>query len=116
MPIPDDYNTVLSALAEKTQEGVLEWKEGSYDLSVTVDSSKFSLWAGTDEQTDEPFVAFALKNQAGKAIDSWYVDQSDQDYYDVLDLYRLAKRHANGVPSLLQNLAERISAMKSDDD
>lgn len=112
MPIPNDYREITATLAEKTEQGVLSWKADNLHISVKIDDSKFSLWAGNDERTDEPFVAFGLFDSNDKIIDSWFVDESDNDYTEVYRLYKAAQRHANGVPVLLRNLADRLSAMK----
>lgn len=116
MPIPNEYHPIIEALLEKTGQGALDWEDNSLQISVVIDQSKFTIWSGSDEETNESFVAFGLfgKNQS-KAIDSWYVDESDRDYDMAYSLFKLAKRHANGVPDLLKNLAERISTMKKND-
>ena len=112
MPIPNDYREIVSMLSEKTEEGVLGWKDTTLHILVEINESQFRLWAGLDEHSEEPFVAFGLFDMEGKALDSWYVDESDHDYPSVYRLYRAAKRHAAGVPALLKSLAEQISAMK----
>lgn len=115
MPIPNDYREIIKVLTEKTEQGDLSWRDDTLHISVNVDLSKFSLWSGADERSDEPFVAFGLFNNGNKLIDSWFVDQSDPDYMAVFRLFKSAQRHANGVPSLLRGLADRISTMKKGD-
>jgi len=112
MPIPNDYHEIITTLFEKTEQGVLSWKTESLHVSVVIDKSKFSLWAGDDERTEEPFVAFGLYNNINKLLDSWFLDESDTDYSKVYRLYKAAQRQANGVPTLLKNLAESLSSMK----
>lgn len=113
MPIPDEYHAIIEVLLEKTGQGALDWVDNSSQISVIIDQSRFAIWSGSDEETNESFVAFALFGKIqSKPIDSWYVDESDRDYDIAYNLFKLAKRHANGVPDLLKNLAERISTMK----
>jgi hypothetical protein len=112
MPIPNDYREVIAILFEKTEQGALNWVDDGSNISVKVDQSKFSLWSGVDEKSDESFVAFGLVNSANKIIDSWYLDEPEFEYQEVLRLFRSAKRHANGVPSLLKSLTQQISTMK----
>ena len=88
------------------------WRKDKYAIAVAVDKSKFTLWAGTDEHTDEPFVAFGLADNKGSVIDSWYVDESDEDYQVVQQLYKAANRHALGVPNRLKELNAIISGLK----
>lgn len=111
MPIPADYRDIVSVLAAKTDDGVLNWTDNSLQVSVEVNASVFRLWAGVDEQTDEGFVAFGLFDNSGKVLDSWYLDESDQEYQVVHRLFTAARRHAAGVPTLLKDLAAQLSAM-----
>lgn len=112
MPIPNDYRQIVNLLYQKTEEGVLQWFETSSTVVVNIDEVLLSIWTGVDEETDEPFMAFAMNNKGEhKPIDSWYLDQSDDDFDLSANLYRSAKRNAKGVPTLLKKLAERISAM-----
>ncbi len=111
MPIPADYTAIVSALSQKTSEGALTWQKNPYNVSAHVDDSKFSLWGGNDESSDKPFVAFTLGNAEG-VVDSWYVDESDADYKEVLDLYKSANRQALGAPVRLKELADRIASLK----
>ncbi|MES2756909.1 MAG: hypothetical protein V4693_06015 [Pseudomonadota bacterium] len=123
MPIPNDYRSIVAALIEKTQKSELDWFLDSLHTSVKVDESKFSIWSGNDERNDEPFVAFGLSNAKQafggqfmtKMIDSWYVDETDPDYASVYELYRAAQRYANGVPTLLMHLANRLNEGKEPD-
>lgn len=116
MPIPTDYREVVDSLVMKTREGDLAWKKEKFALGLTIDKSKFSIWAGNDEYSEEPFVAFGLYESNGAAIDSWFVDQSDTDYFTMNELYKSANRQALGVPKRLKALNALISEMKSSDD
>lgn len=112
MPMPNDYRDIIKALSLKTEEGNVEWRKDKYTVSVTVDHTKFALWAGNDENSDVPFVAFGMYGPQGNVLDSWYVDESDPDYAETIALYRSANRHAQGVPARLKELAGRISELK----
>ena len=111
MPIPSDYAEIVTALTEKTQEGALRWEKSPFTVFAEIDRSKFSLWAGDDEITGTPFVAFSLSNADGETLDSWFLDESDDDYQRVLDLFKAATRHAHGVPARLKELAIRIAGL-----
>jgi len=108
MPIPKDYRDLLNALVGMTDEGRVNWRADSTGVEVVVDDSKFAVWAGTDERTDEGFVAFALQDLTGKTVDSWYVDDGDE-HYDLMNVFFLsAKRQALGVPDRLAKLKDSI--------
>lgn len=116
MPIPTDYREIINSLAEKTNEGDLRWKKDKFSLALPIDKSKFSIWAGNDEHSDEPFVAFGLYEDDSTVVDTWFVDQSDSDYSTMNQLYKSANRQARGVPQRLKALNALISDMKSSDD
>lgn len=111
MPIPNDYHQIVSMLIDKTEAGLAHWRQDRFDISVSVGGSKFSIWAGTDEHSEEPFVAFALHDEKGATIDSWYVEENEGPQYHLMHrLYKSAKRRASGVPERLQLLAQKIAS------
>jgi hypothetical protein len=113
MSIPADYRDIVVALLDKTDQGAVHWRQDKFDIGVSFEGSKFSLWAGHDDNTEEPFVAFALQDDKGATLDSWYVEEHDgTDYTMVHRLYQSAKRHAAGVPEKLRALREKIAAAK----
>lgn len=116
MPIPKDYREIVSKLMRMTNEDRVNWKAGNFGVEVTVDRSRFTLWAGTDEHTEEPFVSFALMESNGQTLDSWFVDANDDDFELMSNLQGAAKRHAMGIPQRLSELRNILdSAQKIGD-
>lgn len=110
MPIPADYQDIVNQLVKKTEHGAVYWRQDKFGIRVGFESSQFSLWAGDDEHTGEPFVAFALQDQDGSTIDSWYVEEHEgQDYSVMYQLFTAAKRHAAGVPEKLRALRAKLA-------
>jgi hypothetical protein len=109
MPIPNDYKEIIAKLANKTDNGKVHWRKEKFDISVAIDKSRFSIWAGNDERSEEGFVAFALQDAKGATVDTWYVEEGDEDYSQMLQFFGSAKRHALGVPATLRKLEESIS-------
>lgn len=113
MPIPSDYRDIVTMLLTKTDQGLVQWRRDRFDTTVSIDGSRFSIWAGNDEHSEEPFVAFALQDAKGSTLDSWYVEEQEgSDYVLMLRLYSGAKRHASGVPDKLRVLREKIANSK----
>ena len=113
MSIPTDYRDIVVVLADKTEQGSVHWRQDKFDIGVSFEGTKFALWAGNDEHTDEPFVAFALQDENGVTLDSWYVEESyGTDFTMVQRLYKAAKRHAAGVPEKLRALKAKIATAK----
>lgn len=113
MSIPSDYADIVQMLLAKTDSGNVHWRKEKFDISVAIDGSRFSLWAGNDENSEEPFVAFALQDENGTTLDSWYVEENEGSAYAVMHrLYIAAKRQAHGVPSKLKQLRDKLAAAK----
>lgn len=109
MPIPSDYRSIVDSLVASTDEGRVLWRSGKFSIEVSIDGSMFALWAGTDEETGHEFVSFALQDGDGKVIDSWYVDENEEDYDYMRCLFNSAKRFALGVPQRLAKLQEILT-------
>lgn len=111
MPIPKDYLELMESLRQRTDDGKVRWTVDGASVDVTLGGERLSLWAGTDEQTEEGFVSFGLKDQkrGGDLLDSWYLDAGDRDYDALNTLYLSAKRHALGIPDRLKKIQEAIS-------
>jgi len=100
-------------LVDKTEDGRVHWRKEKFGIAVNIDSAKFSIWGGNDENSEEPFVAFGLHDDPGNTIDSWYVEENEGSDYSLMHrLYQGAKRHASGVPEKLKLLKEKIAASK----
>ena len=111
MPIPNDYRDIVDMLLKKTDEGNVYWNNEKFDISVSIDGSRFGMWAGNDENTEEPFVSFGLQDSKGVTLDSWFVEENEgSDYTLMLRFYQAAKRHAAGVPNKLEQLRRSIAS------
>lgn len=112
MPLPNDYRDIVSSLTQRTEQGLLTWANDNNQIAVVLENAKFALWSGSDERTDEPYIAFGLYDIANKKfLDSWYVDESDPDYFIVQRLHQSARRYANGIHILLDKVAGTLAAM-----
>lgn len=115
MPIPTDYQEIISTLADKTDAGLVHWQSDRFTtISVTFDSSRFKLWSGNDEHTNEPFIAFALQTEDGQPLDSWYVEEGEGEPCTRMHLFlRAATRYVRGVPATLKRLREKMALAES---
>jgi hypothetical protein len=111
MPIPKDYRDILETLAQATEEGRVSWHKGTGRVEVSVSGTRFAVWAGTDEETEQAFVALALLEKDGKTIDTWFLDAGDPDYDFMAHLHGDARRHAMGVPERLAAIRAALSKM-----
>jgi hypothetical protein len=111
MPIPSDYRDIVASLLTKTDNGRVHWTRGRFGIEVEVEKSIFTLWAGTDENSEQAFVAFSLNDANGSTLDSWYVDENDEDYDLMRRFFAAAKRYAHGIPQRLSFLKESIASL-----
>jgi hypothetical protein len=109
MPIPTDYDAFLADLNERTDKGEVNWKFERLTVELILDDERIAIWAGTDEQTEEGFVSFALKDKQGEMLDTWYLDAGDEDYDFMNRFYLAAKRRALGIPDRLARIREKMS-------
>lgn len=124
MSIPSDYRDIIQGLLSATAESRVNWYIDRHDVQVRLQDVIVKLWSGTDEQTDRPFVSFALSDLKGKIIDTWFLDDGTEDYNIVFKLNSDARRKALGIPQKLDNLRAQLmeggmigfSASSSDDD
>ena len=108
MPIPSDYQDIVDMLLTATNEGRVKWAPARFGYEVTVGENRFIVWNGTDEETNRGFISFALTDRGGKALDTWYVDESESAYDSMGNLFAGAKRQALGIPKILAGLKEAI--------
>ena len=109
MPIPKDYIEIIEMLNAATGDGRVRWKKTSGGtISVLVPPSRFDIWAGTDDQNERGFVAFAIR-EASAVVDNWHVDEGDKDYELMSELHKSAKRQAFGVPEKLQSFKDLLA-------
>jgi hypothetical protein len=112
VPIPTEYSDIINILLEAAREGRVRWQGGRYAAVVSVSGSQFAIWAGTDEETGDPFVAFALQDPQGESLDNWYVDQGDVGYEVMRELHQRARRQTQGIPQRLESLKKALKSSK----
>ena len=108
MPIPIDYVGVIEQLEESTLAHILEWKNQKFGFETAIANSKFSIWAGDDGDTGIPFVAFAMLDESGNTLDSFYVEPDDDDYETMRLFFSMAKRYALKIPSRLESVKKAL--------
>lgn len=108
MPIPNTYKEIIEMLDAATQDGRVRWKKSNTGgVAVSVPPSRFEVWAGTDDQNGRAFVAFGMR-EGRELVDNWFVEERDEDYELMSELYQNAKRQAFGVTEKLQGLKDLL--------
>ena len=116
MPIPTEYKEIMRELAQATADGRVAWNVVRYGVFVEVSDSVIELWGGEDSETEKSFVTCSLKNPSGgkqglirdQPLDTWFVEEGDQDFSFMNNLFHSAKRQGLGIPKKLTALAEAL--------
>ena len=108
--IPELYREVLENLHARTLLGTVEWTETVNSREFLVYFEKFSLSIrdGVYDNSTEGFVMFTLKNEQGKNLDSFAVDETDVWYQKAKELHTAARRKANRVDDALILIAKEL--------
>lgn len=110
MPIPSDYKEIIDTLLSATENGRAKWGKVKFGFEISVLESKFLIWSGTDEESNQEFVSFALTDDNGKTLDTWYVDGLEGDYDKMHRLFAGAKRQALGISKILAKIQTAIQS------
>jgi hypothetical protein len=105
-------------LLEATRTRRVKWIEKGGTVVVQLPDFDVEIWSGSDERTDREFVAIGLK-ESQKLLDNWYVEEGDEDFAALRDLWDIARRQARGVPEKLEALRQllrRGGQLGKDDD
>lgn len=108
MPIPTDYIEIVENLLSATTSGRAKWIRTRFGYQISILESQFKIWSGTDEDNGRGFVSFELADDRGNSLDTWYVDDSEAHYDQMMQLFSGAKRQALGIPKILSSLKEAV--------
>lgn len=111
MPIPSDYKKIIQQLNVKSNNGQALWFRDRHSYSLVVDDkTTMTVWAGSDMNTDEQFVSFGLYDNKGTVLDTWAVDDSDEDFEVMHQLVTSARRIAHGIPDRLKAIESALAS------
>jgi hypothetical protein len=107
MPIPNDYREICEMLLTATHEKRVTWTEERGTIAVQLPQFNLEIWSGSDDQTQKEFVGLGLRDPKDKQlVDNWYVEEGDEDFDALLELWRSARRQARGVPDKLEQVRQ----------
>lgn len=110
--IPDVYNEIMENLYSKTLQGSVEWTGtvNAREFLVYFEKFALSIRDGVYSDTTDGFVIVTLKNEQGKNLDSFAIDEGDPWYRKALDLHAAARRKANKVDDALKLIATELAS------
>jgi hypothetical protein len=108
MSIPTDYKDLIEELSVATKKGRVLWKVKKFRMEVTISDTKFSLHQNTNNTTKRSFITLSLLDQNDHLLDTWDVDEGENDFDLIKDLYDGAKREALSLPERLSSIREEL--------
>jgi len=108
MPIPEDYVDIVNNLREATAQNRVVWEEESGGAAIRFPTFRFCIWSGFDEESEGEFVAVAIRDESGKIIDSWHIDQGGEGFGLLRDLCKSALRRARRIDEKLEVLRNKL--------
>lgn len=110
MPIPSNYRDICEMLIKASDAGRVNWLEEGDTHVVRLPDYNLNLWSGEEE--GRSFIALGLKTPGQKGlIDSWYVDEAEEDF-EVLHRLLGAARHSSS--RVAQKLDELRKLLQGD--
>ncbi len=125
MPIPNELEPHIKRLEEMTANKRARWRTGSGEREVLLTTATDSVRLierstvgsedGSDVARDErlglgTYVLFEFYDADGDVVDSFYLNQDDEDSSRVLQLLRAALRLARDVPAKVDRFLAETAA------
>jgi hypothetical protein len=116
MSIPVQYNDVILGLLQKSQESNVVWNTTTDTNTFIVYFDNFSLSIRQHYNSDfnnnyhETWITVDLiKNDNGDKIDGFMVEEGDDDWGTISELYTLARRSALSIDIAIQEMITEIN-------
>jgi hypothetical protein len=110
--IPDPYRDIVVRLHKRTQQGEVIWNSLSataYSISIGTYSLAIQIRDNRPFQSAGEY-AFVLYNSTGMMIDSFEIDDDDEDYGLVEELFLVVRRRALGVDKAITALSKALDS------
>jgi len=116
MSIPALYSEVIYGLLLKTKENCVTWSTTTDSDSFIVYFNKFSLsikqiYGSTFNNygSREEWFNLELINKNGDKIDGFTIDETDEDFAKIKELYTLARRSALSIDTAIQEMLTELN-------
>jgi hypothetical protein len=116
MSIPVQYNDIIQGLLQKSQESSVVWNTTTDSNTFIVHFNNFSLSIRQHYNSDfnnnyhETWITVDLiKNDNGDKIDGFMLEEGDNDWGTISELYTLARRSALSIDIAIQEMLTEIN-------
>jgi hypothetical protein len=109
MSIPVQYNDVIQGLLQKSQENTVVWNTTTDSNTFIVYFNNFSLSIRQHYNNETWITVDLIKNDNGDKIDGFMVEDGDDDWGIISELYSLARRSALSIDIAIQEMLTEIN-------
>lgn len=116
MSIPSQYSKVIHGLLQNSQENSVVWNTTTDSNTFIVYFSKFSLSIRQHSNSDynnnyhETWITVDLiNNDTGDNIDGFMLEEGDEDWNNISELYTLARRSALSIDTAIKEMLTEIN-------
>lgn len=111
--IPDIYQAIFDKLVARTQKGEVNWKPTTKENTFLVNFKEFSLSITRGQYADADsmeYVQFQIRNNVGKTIDDFYIDQTYYGWSETNELFNNARRKALNIDRAVDIISKELES------
>jgi hypothetical protein len=109
MNIPEPYNEVIYGLLTKSKANGVAWSTTTDDNTFVVYFNKFNLSICHNYNSGEAWINVELIDNDGNSIDGFFIEEGDNDWGKVNELYTLARRSALSIDIAIQEILTELN-------
>lgn len=107
--IPERYKDIVKKLAQRTDNGEVNWKSTSHEKMFVVDFKQFSL-SINPYYDNRDHVRFSILDSEGNEIDDFHVGEGEAEWELAHRLYSEARREARKIDLVISDITEELNS------
>jgi hypothetical protein len=109
----EEYEALFNELYKTASEGRVHWQTTAGDNQFVVVFKEFSLTIKYHQQEQDPsYCSFVIRNSSGQVIDTFWVDETSEDWRKAFELYSTARRKALGIDVAVKHIVDELRSGK----
>lgn len=109
--VPDAYRKLITKLALRTSKGEVNWRTTSEEGKFIVNFTKgFTVSVSHYWYESQDFVKVSILDSEGKEIDFFVIDDGDNDWYQLNEMYNTARRTALNINKAIEAISEELES------
>jgi len=112
MNIPEALVSVINGVVEKTNKKEAVWNTTNIEKKYILFFSNYGLSLYKDSDPDGEFISVSIIKNDGTNVDSFWINEHDNEYYLLNDLYKNARISALSIDSAISEMLNEINSDK----